>query len=138
MSDSKKRSLNETSSEIDVVAKKTKLHTYAITLKERNLHLLKVGTIVAETGRVGHGFCFYVVDSFTKSGAPRCIEMQREVTETHTTHDRTVVFTLIRERKAGAKPKALRLTKDGLCSREHTYRIYEDDIDYSDRSCLYD
>jgi hypothetical protein len=121
-------------SELDVPDKKKDPWKEWVYVKKEAMHRLQVGTIIVQHTRSG-GYYFYVVDSFTKGGAPRCSELKKEhivtasaMMESHT------VDRLIRERIEGTKPVVFRLTKDGLCSFGTSYSFYDEEIEYTKSS----
>jgi hypothetical protein len=138
MTDTKKRLHSEATSEIEVSVKETKTESKWVYFDSRAMHLLKVGTIIVQKLLWTDSYSFYVVDSFTKTGAPRCFLLRYECATTTTDLCVNKVYAPIHERVAGAKPKVLRRTKDGLCSRNAIYMVYDEEYEYGSHRCLYD
>jgi hypothetical protein len=132
MTEATKRLHSEVNTEVDVAVKKEKKE---VLVNKDTIHRLEAGTIIVKEA---DGYSFYVVDSFTKGGAPRCFQLKHEhvVTSAGMTEKHTV-DKLVGERIEGAKPVVFRLTKNGLCSPDKRYSFYDEEIAYT-RSLYWD
>jgi hypothetical protein len=132
MTESTKRLHSEANTEIEVVSKKKKKpYTDWVLVDKDVIHRLQVGTIIVKHSRFGDN-SFYVVDSFTKGGAPRCSQMKHEhIVTARGMGEEHTVDKLVRERIEGTKPVVFRLTKDGLRSADKFYTFYDEEIEYT-------